>query len=579
MCVPLPVRALRALLATCLVLAPSPFVRAEALDLEPAPIAEPIQDFTVVEDLSEESANRLIDFSYAVQKRNFEGALAYLSEDFLGQGFGELGPGMAQRLAAGAESTLHDRLPPERIALGREPFVDAIAALVSPLESLEFVFLKTRGAEFEPAPSGREQEIARGLVRLTFHVIGRKPGNAPVSIHCWAHGEVRRHDRGWCLRRFILDKMQVTERRAPCFVDVASSAAVAHALPPLRAQKSTSFYWRGAATGDVDGDGRDDIFASSAERNFLYRNRGNGTFEDITRRAGLMEPPGVTGPLFFDYDNDGDPDLFCAYVGWESDGVPAGWSLRLYRNDGECVFQDVSRAAGIAGRHIAFSAAAADIDNDGWLDLYVCCYNRLDALYPDSWHRATNGKPNLLFRNRQDGTFEEIAAHAGVAGTDWSYAASFADFDEDGDQDLHVANDYGDKNLYRNRGDGTFEDVAAQFGVLDTGNGMGSAWGDLDNDGRLDLYVSNMASSAGNRILNRLLKKDESRIGDRLFKLAAGNSIFRQGNACFTLLPPSAGGIGASWAWGVTLQDFDLDGFLDIYVANGFISGESLKDT
>ena len=172
-----------------------------------------------------------------------------------------------------------------------------------------------------------------------------------------------------------------------------------------------------------------------------------------------------------------------------------------------------------------------------------------------------------------------VAKAAGVAGSSWAYAAAAADFDQDGDQDLYVANDYGDNNLYRNRGDGTFEDVAKKLGVLDTGNGMGAAWADLDNDGDLDLYVSNMASSAGNRILRRLATKDGTDIESKLFKLAAGNTIFLQEDGRFRQLPALAGGVGASWAWAPALLDIDLDGILDIYVANGFISGDSLKDT
>ena len=192
---------------------------------------------------------------------------------------------------------------------------------------------------------------------------------------------------------------------------------------------------------------------------------------------------------------------------------------------------------------------------------------------------ATNGQPNLLLRNIDGTRFEEIGAQAGLAGRSWSYAAAAADYDEDGDIDLAVANDYGVNALYRSRGDGTYENVAEELGLLDVGNGMGAAWGDLDLDGRLDLYVSNMSSSAGNRILKRFAERERSDTEDVLYKLAAGNSIFLQRDSGFERLAPSAGGVGASWAWGSSLQDLDLDGDLDIYVANGFISGDSLKDT
>ena len=176
-------------------------------------------------------------------------------------------------------------------------------------------------------------------------------------------------------------------------------------------------------------------------------------------------------------------------------------------------------------------------------------------------------------------TIAHIATAAGVGGSAWSYAAAAADYDADGVIDIAVANDYVENALYRGLGDGTYQDVAAAVGVLDVGNGMGSTWGDLDCDGQLDLYVSNMSSSAGNRILKRFADRQRSSTENVLFKLAGGNSVFLQRGGKFERLDPKAGGIGASWAWGSSLLDLDLDGDLDIYVANGFISGDSLKDT
>ena len=206
-------------------------------------------------------------------------------------------------------------------------------------------------------------------------------------------------------------------------------------------------------------------------------------------------------------------------------------------------------------------------------------YHHYGEFYPDSWYQASNGLPNLLLHNEGGQGFVDVASKAGVAGHGWSYAASFADYDADGDQDFYVANDFGDNNLYRNLGDGTFEDVASELGVLDTGNGMGVLWNDLDGDGALDIYVSNMSSSAGQRILRRFAEQSGSEIEGKLYKLAAGNTIFLQRDGKFERLPASAGGIGASWAWGASALDIDLDGHQDVYVANGFISGDSLKDT
>ncbi|MEL6907807.1 MAG: VCBS repeat-containing protein, partial [Planctomycetota bacterium] len=178
--------------------------------------------------------------------------------------------------------------------------------------------------------------------------------------------------------------------------------------------------------------------------------------------------------------------------------------------------------------------------------------------------------------------FEDVAERAGVRGTSWSYAAAAADVDQDGDTDLFVANDYGSNRLWLNAGDGTFQDGADALGVTDRGNGMGVTFGDLSGDGRLDLYVSNMSSTAGNRILGRLGDELDADVHALLKKLAAGNSIFLAGGSAedgFQRLPRERGGIDASWAWSAALFDVELDGDLDVFCANGFITGELPFDT
>jgi hypothetical protein len=531
---------------------------------EPAPIRERIVETERVEDLSEAAANRLIEFSDAVRRRRPDEAARYLVDDFMGTPWSSLKEAAPVRFphdVVRKTSAAPDVAP----AVDREAFLGELFSMLAPLDGVDFVFFKTRGAEFE-------KDASRGTVVLTVNIIGRAAGDRPWALYA----------DGWLLSRCVLEKMQIDEAAAPPFVDVADPAGVDVVGARLGTKGNENFYWRGAAVADVDRDGRYDVFSSTHERNYLWRNKGDGTFEDATARFGLDKiAPRVTSPLFFDHDGDGDLDLFCARVGWEEDGVPMGDGLGFYRNDGDSGFVDVTKQVGLDKRRIVgFTAAAADVNGDGLLDVYVCAYNRLDVVYPNSWFAATNGGANALFMGRKDGTFVDRAAEAGVAGTDWSYAAAFADYDEDGDEDLYVANDYGVKRLYRNKGDGTFEDVAPALGITDVGNGMGCAWGDLDDDGRLDVYASNMSSSAGNRILKRLAKKDGSQVEGVLYKLAAGNTIELQKEpGKFKTLEASAGGIGASWAWGPALLDFDLDGNLDVYVSNGFISGNSLKDT
>lgn len=531
-----------------------------------------VTELEVVETLSEDVANRLIEFSDAIRKRDFDAARDYLSDRFQGTPVGATLPAAAPAWEARAVDVSSD-------SVDRATFMESVEELLRPLTRIDHVFFKTRGAEFDSSQR-------HGTVRLTIHVIGRLEGNQLFSYYGWAAGAVTRTgnpsdlEGTWQLSELRLGRAQVKQRPEAAFTNVAAPAGLAVTLPRLGRDGNDKFHWRGAASVDVDGDGLFDLFTSTHDRNYLYRNRGDGGFSEEAEARGLEAPVGATSPLFFDFDNDGDADLFLGSVGWLGEGAPGGNPLKLFRNDGDGRFRDVSESMGLIEVYAcAFSTVAADFNGDGWLDLYVCGYERLESVYPNSWYRATNGTPNLLLLNREGRRFENVADASGVAGTAWSYAAAAADFDDDGDQDLYVANDYGDNQLFVNAGDGTFVDRASQYGVVDTGNGMGVLWGDSDSDGQLDLYVSNMSSSAGNRILKRLAKGETSDVESTLFKLAAGNSLFRRRGERFEAHASDQGGLGASWAWGAAFLDANLDGVQDLYVANGFISGDSLKDT
>jgi hypothetical protein len=287
-----------------------------------------------------------------------------------------------------------------------------------------------------------------------------------------------------------------------------------------------------------------------------------------------------TGAVFFDFDNDGDQDLFVAHEGWTgADGSAMGETAKLYLNDGSGAFEMVTDDIGLDVSLVGYSATAFDYDMDGWLDVFVCGYGRVEDEHNNSWIEATNGKPNGLFRNIKGERFEDVALEAGVRGTSWSYASAAADYDLDGDLDLYVANDYGLNRFYRNEGDGSFKDVAEELGLLDRGNGMGVSFGDLNNDGLLDVYVANMSSTAGNRILDRLKDDVDEEVYEMLKKTAAGNTIFLRSGDGFEALPSEAGGVNASWAWSPILCDFDLDGRTDIFVTNGFVTGDLAHDT
>ena len=373
------------------------------------------------------------------------------------------------------------------------------------------------------------------------------------------------------------------------FADVSASTGIAHTWAKFGSDENNSFHWNGAAAGDVDGDGDWDIFVPSDGRNLLYIAQPDGTYEELARERGVHAPAAGTGALFCDFDRDGDQDLMVAHVGWKAlPGAESGGRIRLYLNDGKGTFQSAPNGGpGLDVPFVAYSLTALDYDADGWLDVFVCGYGRVEVEHNNSWTEATNGSSNGLLHclgTDHEGTFlgfEDVAEAAGVRGQSWSYASAAADVDADGDIDIYVSNDYGSNRLWVNAGDGTFTDEADTFGITDRGSGMGATFGDLSGDGRIDLYVANMSSTAGNRILGRLGDEIDPETHGLLKKLAAGNSVFTMSTESggFERVPREHGGIDASWAWSTALFDVELDGDLDVFCANGFITGDLPFDT
>ena len=303
-------------------------------------------------------------------------------------------------------------------------------------------------------------------------------------------------------------------------------------------------------------------FSTGHAGNTLFVNEGG---VEKYREVSVATPRQATGPLFLDFDNDGDPDLFCS----------ANGEQMLLENKGGLKFVDISEKAGVAQKSIGFTATAGDINGDRVPDIYVAAYNNYGPIAPASWDDANNGLPNLLFVSNGDGTYTECAAKWGVAGQRWSYAAQFLDVSGDGKLDLYVANDFGAGNrLYIHHGD-RFVDESKAYGVWDGGYGMGVDYGDYDNDGILDLYVTKMSSNAGNRLLYLVDRNYTGRLRD----LAAGNSLYRGLGGKFEEVSAKAGPFPAGWSWGGGFIDIDNDGFEDLYSPNGHFSGASEKDT
>ena len=353
----------------------------------------------------------------------------------------------------------------------------------------------------------------------------------------------------------------------------------------------------GLAVGDVNGDGLDDLYVcqETGLPNRLFIQQPDGTAREASAEWGVDWLESSRSALLVDLDNDSDQDLVVAILG----------GVVLAENDGQQQF-DLREVLTTADDTMSLSAA--DIDRDGRLDLYVCVYHGNEGWesaggqpLPASAagfvvHDAHEGGRNSLFRNEisADGTwkFTDITRDVGldVNNHRWSFAAAWEDFDNDGDQDLYVANDFGRDSLYRNDPDlklgeqgsaRTYVDIGATAHIEDSAFGMSISWGDYDRDGSMDAYVANMWSAAGNRIAfqNEFKPEAAAEIKRRYRRLARGNTLLRnQGDGTFADQSSPAGVAMGRWSWCSNFVDVNNDGWEDLVVANGFITTENTSD-
>ena len=418
----------------------------------------------------------------------------------------------------------------------------------------------------------------------------------------------------WVIERFVLEGLHVTDAAEPLFEDVLRAAVPddatyrvlrrsAHESKIVQLARDGSVrvpkkeYGRSfnpAAVGqhpalavhDVTGDDLEDLYLMVRwGKNRLLVAQPDGTFIEQGEQYGLDIAGLSAGGVFADFDNDGDADLML------------GRSLErsaYYEHDGGRFTDRTAELVEGPLPGLTTSVSAADVDNDGLLDAYLCTYGLArrevhdlafgttllgEAAATELFRRAQEmsnpflgapGPPNLLLSNRGDGAFAPSPANDGLDHWLNTFQAVFADYDADGDPDLYLSNDYAPDRVYRNDGVAGMTDVtAAVGGDAMFGFGMGASFGDFDEDGRQDLYVSNMYSKAGRRICDRIEGVDW-----RIKRLAEGNLLFRNTGSAFDLVsgsaPPKMTVNNAGWSWGGQFADFDNDARLDLYVASGY---------
>lgn len=372
----------------------------------------------------------------------------------------------------------------------------------------------------------------------------------------------------------------------PSFTDATASAQISHKI-------STNPHWNtggGAAWIDIDNDGFQDLYVPNPEAasSWLYHNNGDGTFTEIAESAGVQNRlfPS-TGAVAADFDGDGCDDLFVTN-GSNSRSYGTTHRNTLFHNDfcdnGTLTFTGVTKLAGLTEKYNSTVAAVGDVDKDGDLDLYVGNY--IPFAETNQGGDATGCHPNQFYLNAGDGTFSEVSATAGVevGETRCALGITMSDFDNDGDLDILVANDWGPDSLFRNLND-SIQGIPQFERATDTNyqrasNGMGIVGGDYDNDGDIDLYTASMSTDIYNprgHVLNRNLGNgvfDNQTQAAGVADLAANTGNQGSGDPNST-----NNGDLCIVGWGVSFFDADNDGFLDLYKANGRVVDASFGVT
>lgn len=530
----------------------------------PRPTLPPELDAVdLTERITEDFAGKLHDMTLLLDKGDRPGAMSFFDERIRFRPF----PTEAGPLAPELQWIKRRTFPVtgEVREAPREELFASLDAFLKNLPRVERVWLDMESADVRNLALPASLD---GVARISIR------GRNPQGQREWVRGTAKvsarmlEDKKTWRISAFAVESLSSLVAERDLFNDATEAAGLAVPDDP----DAPDFGSYGASAIDLDKDGLLDLFVTGPQTNRLYMNQGDGTFKDTAAAAGLKtlapDKPELN-PTFFDYDNDGDSDLFV---------VMTGGALLLQNRlvpDGRVLFREVpfdaGRMAGLEPR----SVAVGDIDGNGLPDLYITIYGAPFPM-PETTVDDVNGPPNLLYVNQGDGTFKEEADARGVQDKRFSLCSQLADFDGDHDLDLYVTNDFGGGNsLFVNEG-GRFTEQAKERGAWVGAQSMGVSFADYDNDGDLDLHVTNMSSLAADRALARFnpLKQKEL-----LTRQWSGDSLLENlGNGKFRDVSEEAGPFRSEWAWGGGFLDFDNDGWEDLHTPNGSVSLEQPFD-
>src|SRR5437879_3527529 len=484
---------------------------------------------------------------------------------------------------------------PQEANSGKEVFLSELREWLSAFSRLLTAEFQVVGIQTKSTPSRQAVKSVRLHTMVRVELLGTCAGfHREQRVGHWQLDWESNPSNELRLETFQFLDGARSQSSTPVFLDLASrvfgrNRSFANQLVPgtdhwrtlLDGASGIDIYGHnGVSAGDIDRDGLDDLYVCQPAGlpNLLFRNLGDGTFEDITESSGVGVLENTACALFADIDNDGRQDLI----------VVCTTGPLLFLNQGDGKFRLKPGAFHFANppQGTFTGAAMADYDRDGWLDIYFCLYTYSQGTdqyrYPMPYFDAENGPPNFLLRNNRDATFDDITQQAGlnINNTRFSFCCAWGDYNGDLWPDLYVVNDFGRNNLYRNNGDGTFAGVARETGVEDVGAGMSAAWFDFDDDGRDDLYVADMWTAAGMRISMQENFQQRGNAETRALyqKHSMGSSLFRNCGEKFEDESARSGTAMGRWSWMSDSWDFNHDGYPDLYIANGMISGTSRDD-
>ena len=560
-------------------------------------------------------ANALQGLGQALRARDFLALQSAYSSGYSGRLLGLASP---QPTASGSGIQAFAFLPPPQNDPSVEAALEEWRQYLSGYERIDDVRLDLRRLD-------RWESADEIQASVRFELSGLL-ADPPAASHDWAYLRMRLalRQEGLEILEASLELGERVTAASPWFEEAQQQALQSTGRPTpqqppgetLEAASQSSLrypaaahYGAGLSAVDYDGDGRIDLFLPGPSDARLLRNLGNGDFQDVTSKVGIAGLEGLSVALFADYDNDGRKDLVVA-------GRDAG--LRLFRGNQDGTFLEETGKAGFDSKADSIvSAAWADYDRDGDLDLYLCRHLDARTQSPPAF-LARNGQPNLLYRNDRERGFTEVAGLAGVADRGLCLGAAWGDIDLDGWPDLLLANEYGPSSLYRNLGQDAdaagrvFADISASLSQSLGWPARSATFLDFDNDGDLDILLgrhvpSQMWPSAAPLVRLYLLNslRQESWTTQvplfwRAFRSRAGltesfrprraggvllrNEGRRQGSAGLAdvyfadasgLLRAGADG----WTWGAAAGDLDNDGFLDAYLSSGWIRAQDRDDT